>query len=200
MSGEASTTSPSLPPRSRSPVMASWRSASMVTQVPMRMRDDVDAPRAGLREHPQRHFELVAGGAGAFLVVDIVGGPAARRPGKQHRRAGIAGIVGDLGQRGRRRVEAGVVAMDEDHDAAAARGDIGVERAGELRLGVIADDLGSHEIFRPGRRTCRASGARSGRSGGFRNGDVDAGDSSASPSARRRKPCWDRRMPCASWR
>ena len=99
-------------------------------------------------QHPQGHFELVARGAGAFLVIDIVGGLGARRPGKQHRRAGIAGIVDDLGQAVDRVVEAGVVAMDEDHDAAAARRDIGVERAGEFRLRVVADDLGSHEIFR----------------------------------------------------
>jgi hypothetical protein len=35
MSGEASTTSPSLPSRSRSPVIASCRSASIVTQLPI---------------------------------------------------------------------------------------------------------------------------------------------------------------------
>ena len=69
------------------------------------MRDNVDAPRAGLLQHAQGHFKLVACGAGTFLVIDIVGGLGARCPGKQHRCARIAGIVDDLGQAVNRVVE-----------------------------------------------------------------------------------------------
>ena len=55
--------------------------------------------------------------------------------------------MGDLGHPVNGGVERGVVAVNEDHGAAAARGDVGAERLRELRLRVIGDDIGGGEIL-----------------------------------------------------
>ena len=83
--------------------------------------------------------------AGAFAVVDIVGRAAARRPGEQHRRSAVIRIMRDLRRAVDGIVEGGVVAMDEDHGAPAARRDVGAERTREIGLRLVGDDVGGGE-------------------------------------------------------